>query len=100
MREEALRRTTAAISGRDFPPAPPPQPRPQGTTRPVWGHRLYRTAAGHRLLAFRVTAEGVVLVLVAGAVPRWVPAESVLSERAARRWLAACFGSAEVVQAD
>jgi len=99
MREEALRRA-AAISGRDFPPAQPLQRLPQATTRTVWGLRPYRTAAGQRLLAFRVTSEGAVLVLLAGAVPRWAPAESLLSERAAKRWLVACFSSAEFVQAD
>lgn len=99
MSEEALRRA-AAISGRDFPPAQPPQRLPRATTRTVWGLRPYRTSAGNRLLAFRITSEGGVLVLIGGAVPRWAAAESVLSERAAKRWLVACFSSAEVAQVD
>lgn len=93
--EQAPRRQ-AAISGRDYQPAYPPQRRTTQPTRTTWTQRPYRTAAGHRLLAFRITADSLVLVLMAGAAPRWVAAENVLSERSARCWLAASFGSAEV----
>ena len=98
--EQALRRN-AAISGRDYPLATPAQQRkPETATTPaVWAQRPFRTASGRQLLAFRIV-DGVVFALQAGAVPRWVLAETLMSERTARRWLAAAFGKAEVVLKD
>jgi hypothetical protein len=94
-------RRQAAIEGRDFPPALPPQRRPPTTTtRTTWATRPFRTPAGYRLLAFRVTADAALVLVATSGPPHWVPAESVLSERTARRWLAGCFGSAAVTLTD
>lgn len=94
--EQAPRRT-AAVSGRDYMPALRPQRRPPTTTRTTWATRPFRTAAGHRLLAFKVNADEALVLVATSGPPRWVPAKSVLSERAARRWLLSGFGSAVVV---
>ena len=98
--EQALRRN-AAIAGRDYPLATPAlQRKPETATTPaVWAQRPFRTASGRQLLAFRIE-DDVVYALQAGAMPRWVLAETVMSERTARRWLVAAFGKAEVVLPD
>lgn len=93
-------RRQAAISGRDYMPALPPQRRPPTTTRTTWATRPFRTPAGYRLLAFRVTADAALVLVATSGPPRWVAAESVLSERTAHRWLAGCFGSAAVALTD
>lgn len=82
----------AAIPGRDYGPVVPEGPprRPRASARTVWAVRPWRTSSGRRLLAFRVRDDRVD-VLVAGSPPTWVPAEAMLSEHAARRWLSRGF---------
>lgn len=79
----------AAIAGRDYTPA---TERSIAPPRTVWAVRPWRTSSGQRLLAYKIRADRVD-VLVADVRPQWVPAESVLSEHAARRWLLSGFAT-------
>ena len=75
----------AAVPGRDYSLVAEVQRR-QPPPQPVWATRPWMASGGRRLLAFRIRDDRVE-VLVAGSPPAWVPAESVLSEHAARLWL-------------
>lgn len=78
----------AAVADRDFVFNPIRRPRPVVSV--VWATRPHHTRSGKRLLAFRIGSDSVD-VLVAGDHPRWVPAEMMLSEDSARRWLVEGF---------
>ena len=86
MNELRIRR--ASVADRDHV-AGPTRPRP-AAIKVVWARRPCVTGSGRRLLAFKIDRDNVA-ILVAGSPPRWVPAESVLSHEAARRWLAEGF---------
>jgi hypothetical protein len=81
-------RVRVAVADRDDEIRPARRPKPTATT--VWATRPHHTGSGRRLLAFRVSDDGVE-VLVAGSPPRWVPAETMLSMDTAKRWLAEGF---------
>ncbi|GMV45034.1 MAG: hypothetical protein AMXMBFR66_04320 [Pseudomonadota bacterium] len=82
----------AATPGRDFP-APTEARRRRGAAPPPirWARRPLVTGSGRRLLAVRLTAEGVDVLVAKTGAPIWVPADSVLSPERAAEWARSFF---------
>jgi len=76
-------------------PAAGPDPRPprrRDEAPPIlWARRPLTTGSGRRLLAVRLTAEGVEVLVAKTGAPLWVPARTVLSPERAAEWARSFF---------